>query len=229
MDSGSGIEVDIQVWTIIFRTLLTYLLILVILRIMGKREIGELSVLDLVVFVMLAEIAVFSIEEPDKSLVHALIPMTLLLLIQRLSAFLSLKSQNFREWFDGTPTFIIKHGKVDEYEMKKQRYNFNDLLIQLREKDIFSIQDVDYAILEPNGKLSVLQKDENDSDHSSGYSAILIADGKIQYDSLKRVKKNKSWLLNELKKKGYESEKNISFCSLDEQGELFIDQKNEYE
>ncbi|WP_037985746.1 DUF421 domain-containing protein [Thalassobacillus devorans] len=229
MDSGSGIEVDIQVWTILFRTLLTYILILVILRMMGKREIGELSVLDLVVFVMLAEIAVFSIEEPDKSLVHALIPMTLLLLIQRFSALLSLKSQNFREWFDGTPAFIIKHGKVDEYEMKKQRYNFNDLLIQLREKDIFSIQDVDYAILEPNGKLSVLQKDEDDSDHSTGYSATLIADGKIQYDSLKRVKKNKSWLLNELKKKGYDSEKDISFCSLDEQGELFIDHKNEYE
>ncbi|GGC92693.1 UPF0702 transmembrane protein YrbG [Thalassobacillus devorans] len=220
---------DIQIGTILFRTLLTYLLILVILRLMGKREIGELSVLDLVVFVMLAEIAVFSIEEPDKSLYHAILPMAVLLAIQRLTAFISLKSQRFREWFDGTPCIIIKHGKVDEYEMKKQRYNFNDLLVQLREKEIYSIQDVEYAILEPNGKLSVLQKDENSSDHSTGYSAILIADGKFQFDSLKRVKKNKSWLLNELKKRGYESEESISICSIDEQGELFIDEKNEYE
>nr|WP_239534294.1 DUF421 domain-containing protein [Thalassobacillus pellis] len=199
-----------------------------ILRLMGKREIGELSVLDLVVFVMLAEIAVFSIEEPDKSIFHAILPMAVLLLIQRVTAFMSLKSQRFREWFDGRPKFIIKHGKVDEYEMKKQRYNFNDLMLQLREKDIYSIQDVEYAILEPTGKLSVLERDENNSEHTTGYSIPLIADGLIQYDSLKKVKKNKSWLLNELKKQGYNTEEEISFCSIDENGVLFFDQKDEY-
>ncbi|WP_449343031.1 DUF421 domain-containing protein [Thalassobacillus hwangdonensis] len=213
---------------VIARTIFTYFLILFVFRLMGKREIGELSILDLVVFVMLAEIAVFTIEQPDKSLVHAIVPMTVLLIIQRLSAFLSLKNQRFRDWFDGKPSIIVKGGKIDEEEMRKQRYNFNDLLTQLREKGVFSIKDVEYAILEPNGKLSVLEKDENSPDRSQGYSISLIADGLIQYDSLQRIKKNKSWLLNELKKKGYDSEKEISYCSMDETGDLYIDDKDQY-
>lgn len=211
--------------TVAFRTILTYFAILLVFRIMGKREIGELSVMDLVVFVMLAEIAVFLIEKPESSILHAIVPMTVLLLIQVGSAWVSLKSQRFRNWFDGKPSVIIKHGMVDEHEMRRQRYNFSDLLLQLREHGIQRVDDVDYAILEPSGKLSVFEKNE---DGGSDYNVILIADGKVQYSGLKTIRKNKDWLLNEVKKHGYRSFEQISLCTIDEDGEISMDENNQY-
>ncbi|WP_082233726.1 DUF421 domain-containing protein [Halobacillus massiliensis] len=211
---------------LVFRTLITYLLILLIFRVMGKREIGELSVMDLVVFIMLAEIAVFLIEKPGSSIWNAIVPMAVLLLVQWGSAYFSLKSKRFREWFDGKPTIIIKNGKIDEREMRKQRYNFSDLLIQLREKGYQHIDDIDYAILEPSGKLSVFEKDDN---NGSNYAVVLIADGKIQYTGLKSIQKNKDWLMNEIKKQGFRSFSEVSLCTLNTEGELAIDRNNEEE
>lgn len=191
---------------------------------MGKREIGELSVMDLVVFIMLAEIAVFLIEKPESSLWQAIVPMTVLLIIQLGSAWISLKNQRFRNWFDGKPTVIIKHGKIDEYEMKRQRYNFNDLLLQLREHGIQQVNDVAYAILEPSGKLSVFEKND---DGGSDYAVVLIADGKVQYSGLKTIRKNKNWLLNEVRKQGFSSVEEISLCTINDEGELVMDKNNE--
>ncbi|ARI79159.1 hypothetical protein HM131_08910 [Halobacillus mangrovi] len=191
---------------------------------MGKREIGELSVMDLVVFIMLAEIAVFLIEKPESPLWQAIVPMTILLIIQLGSAWISLKNQRFRNWFDGKPTVIIKHGKIDEYEMKRQRYNFNDLLLQLREHGIQQVDDVAYAILEPSGKLSVFEKND---DGGSDYAVVLIADGKVQYSGLKTIRKNKNWLLNEVRKQGFSSVEEISLCTINDEGELSMDKNNE--
>lgn len=212
------------VLSIIFRTLFTYFIILLVFRFMGKREIGELSVMDLVVFIMLAEIAVFLIEQPDKALWKAIVPMLVLLTIQIVSAFVSLKNQRFRNWFDGKPSVIIKHGKVDEHEMRKQRYNFNDLLLQLRENGIQQVGDVAYAILEPSGKLSVFEKKD---DGSSDYAVVLIADGEVQYSGLRNIRKNKQWLINEVRKQGFESFDEVSLCTINDQGEVQIDENDE--
>ncbi|MGI8316028.1 DUF421 domain-containing protein [Halobacillus mangrovi] len=213
-----------EIASIIFRTFITYFIILIVFRLMGKREIGELSVMDLVVFIMLAEIAVFLIEKPESSLWQAIVPMTVLLIIQLGSAWISLKNQRFRNWFDGKPTVIIKHGKIDEYEMKRQRYNFNDLLLQLREHGIQQVNDVAYAILEPSGKLSVFEKND---DGGSDYAVVLIADGKVQYSGLKTIRKNKNWLLNEVRKQGFSSVEEISLCTINDEGELVMDKNNE--
>ncbi|WP_408607125.1 YetF domain-containing protein [Halobacillus mangrovi] len=213
-----------EIASIIFRTFITYFVILIVFRLMGKREIGELSVMDLVVFIMLAEIAVFLIEKPESPLWQAIVPMTILLIIQLGSAWISLKNQRFRNWFDGKPTVIIKHGKIDEYEMKRQRYNFNDLLLQLREHGIQQVDDVAYAILEPSGKLSVFEKND---DGGSDYAVVLIADGKVQYSGLKTIRKNKNWLLNEVRKQGFSSVEEISLCTINDEGELSMDKNNE--
>nr|WP_232324903.1 DUF421 domain-containing protein [Halobacillus mangrovi] len=215
---------DVEIASIIFRTFITYFVILIVFRLMGKREIGELSVMDLVVFIMLAEIAVFLIEKPESPLWQAIVPMTILLIIQLGSAWISLKNQRFRNWFDGKPTVIIKHGKIDEYEMKRQRYNFNDLLLQLREHGIQQVDDVAYAILEPSGKLSVFEKND---DGGSDYAVVLIADGKVQYSGLKTIRKNKNWLLNEVRKQGFSSVEEISLCTINDEGELSMDKNNE--
>jgi uncharacterized membrane protein YcaP (DUF421 family) len=210
--------------SIVARTLLYYVLILFIFRIMGKREIGELSILDLIVFVMIAEMAVVAIENPKKSIFETLVPMFLLMIVQITLANVSLKSKKFRDLVDGQPTVIINRGKIDEHAMRKQRYNFDDLMTQLREKDIRSIADVEFAILESSGSLSVIEKQMNSNgDPKDGDITIpVIIDGAIEEDNLKRINKTNLWLRQELKKLGYKDLKKISFCSY-ENGKFFVD------
>lgn len=109
-----------DILTIIVRTIFYYVVIVIIFRMMGKREIGELSLLDIVVYIMIAELAVVTIEDLNIEYWFTLIPMVILLMIQRLTAFISLKSPLFRTYFEGKPSIIITNGKIDEYEMKKK-------------------------------------------------------------------------------------------------------------
>lgn len=210
------------------RTLFLYLLMLVIFRLMGKREIGELSILDLVVFIMMGEMAVIAIENTKDPLTHTIIPMVLLMFIQITLAIVSLKSKKFRDLVDGQPSIIINRGKIDEGAMRKQRYNFDDLMSQLREKDIRSIADVEFAILESSGKLSVIEKlkDPTTPQMNGDITIPLIMDGAIEEENLKRINKTNLWLRQELKKKGYRDIKKISFCSY-ENGKFFIDIEDE--
>ncbi|MFY4774753.1 DUF421 domain-containing protein [Metabacillus sp. RGM 3146] len=210
-------------FAIIVRTILFYFLIIIIFRIMGKREIGELSILDLVVFIMIAEMAVMAIENTDDPVWHTLIPMLLLLGIQMGLAALSLKSQKVRQWIDGKPTIIINHGKIDERAMKSQRYNFDDLMMQLREHDINKPSDVEFAILEPSGKLSVINKK---IEKREDLQLPFVVDGVIQFENLKTLNKTEFWLREQLKKHGYGNIKNISLCTYGN-GVFFVDRKNE--
>lgn len=189
---------------------------------MGKREIGELSILDLVVFIMLGDIAVISIEKFDRPLLQILIPMAILLFIQLALSILSLKSLKFRKLLDGSPSIIINNGKIDETVMRKQRYNFNDLITQLREKGVLDLHEVQFAILETTGKLSVIKKEESNRDNETPYPLVL--DGEIQSESLMKINKNVDWLMEELKKKGYEHVEEISICSY-VNGNFYIDRK----
>jgi uncharacterized membrane protein YcaP (DUF421 family) len=214
--------------TIVFRTLFFYVLILVIFRLMGKREIGELSILDLVIFIMIGEMAVVAIEDDQSPLFHTVVPMLLLVITQVLLAFITLKSKKMRDLIDGKPTIIINRGKIDETAMRKQRYNFDDLMTQLREKDIRSIADVEFAILESSGSLSVIEKvsTSNGQSKKGDITIPLILDGSIEEENLKRINKTNLWLRQELKKMGYRDIKKISFCSY-ENGKFFIDLQDE--
>jgi len=192
---------------------------------MGKREIGELSILDLVVFIMIAEMAVTAIEDPKDPLVHTVIPMLILMIIQISLAYISLKNQKIRHLLDGKPTIIINQGKVDEHAMRTQRYNFDDLMTQLRDKDINNVADVEFAILEPSGKLSVIEK-QNKSKKQTELQLPLIVDGIIQENNLDIIQKNNLWLRQQLKKLGYKEMKQISLCTFGN-GVFFIDLKDE--
>ncbi|KYC62578.1 DUF421 domain-containing protein [Bacillus coagulans] len=206
---------------IFFRTLLMYFAILIIFRLMGKREIGELSVLDLVVFIMIGEMAVVAIENHSEPVVNTLLPMVVLLGIQIALALFSLHSNRFRKLIDGKPSILISKGKIDEKEMRKQRYNFDDLLMQLRSKDIDNIADVEFAILETSGELSVVKKSKNKNKPAS-YTEPLIVGGKIQQNNLKKSNKTEAWLRSELQKRGYGDISRISFCSYQD-GKFYID------
>lgn len=208
---------------IIFRTLILYVVILIIFRVMGKREIGELSLLDLVVFMMIAEMAALGIENNHEPILKWLVPMFLLVGVQFMLAFISLKSKRFRLLVDGKPSIIINNGKIDEHEMRMQRYNFDDLLLQLREDGVSDIEDVEYAILETSGKLSIFKKGDK-----ANLALTLIIDGKIQEENLNEIGKDKKWLCEQLSNKGYPKITKISFCNYNQnQNKFYIDLKDE--
>jgi uncharacterized membrane protein YcaP (DUF421 family) len=161
---------------------------------MGKREVGQLGVMDLIISILIAEMVAISVEEVNKSMLLTIIPISFLVLVQIAIAYFSLKLPRLREIIDGKPAMIITNGKLNFKEMIKQRYNLEDLLLQLREKEIKSIEDIEYAILENNGRLSIFKYNENEK--KSDIPLPLILDGKPQYDTLKILKKDEKWLNN---------------------------------
>lgn len=206
---------------IILRTVILYWIILGILRLMGKREVGELSIFDLVVFLLIAEVAAFALDNPDSNFIHAIVPMVTLLIIQILVSYFSLKSKKFRDTMEGKPSIIMRDGIINEKEMRKQRYNLDDLLQQLREQQIGSIQKVSYAFLEPSGNLSVFKKE------SQQYVFPLIIDGEIQIDHLQRLGKDEKWLREELEKKSILDVNKIFYCSYEDDS-LYIQLKTSF-
>lgn len=208
--------------TIIFKTFLFYLLVALIFRIMGKREVGQLGTFDLVVFILIAELVAMAIERESRVLLYTM-PILVLVLLQVLIAKISLKSVKFRNMMDGKPSVIIKKGVLNFKTMVEQRYTLDDLLLQLREKDVRSIEEVEYAILETNGKLSVFKY--SNKDFNDVFPLPIIIDGKLQLDNLYSINRNKSWIMRIL------SEKNISledvFYAFNKKNELYIIRKNE--
>lgn len=184
-----------EYFSIIFKTLFFYFFVVFIYRVMGKREVGQLSIVDLIVSVLIAELVAIALENTDKSIIVVLIPIILLVGCQIGMAFLSLKKKTVRDIFDGKPSVIINKGKINIKEMIKQRYNLDDLLTQLREKEIRSLKDVDYAILETSGKLSVFEKKQK---VETQFPLPLIIEGKIEYSNLELLNKSVSWLLDNL-------------------------------
>ena len=141
----------------LLRTLFFYFFAMIMFRVMGKREVGQLGVIDLVVSILIAELVAISIENIEDSMWLTIGPIVLLVFLQVSLAFMSLKSRRFRIFLDGKPSIIIDSGKVNYKEMVKQRYTIDDLLFELRQKEIKSLENVEYAFLEPNGKLSIFK------------------------------------------------------------------------
>ncbi|MGM9968345.1 MULTISPECIES: DUF421 domain-containing protein [unclassified Rummeliibacillus] len=204
---------------IAFRTFFLYFVILIIFKLMGKREVGELSVMDLVIFILIADVASFAVDNPKRSLFESILPMIILLVIQVTISFISLKSKKVRDKIDGDPTIIIRDGVLLEKEMKRQRYNLDDLFQQLREKDIGSVQKIAYAFLEPSGNLSVFMKDNLPP------ILPLIVDGEIQKRHLLLIKKSERWLRSELSKIGHDDHSKIFYCCF-EDGKIHVQLKS---
>lgn len=178
-----------------FRSLFFYISIGVLYRLMGKREVAELSIMDLIVSFFIAQIASIAIENYDKSIFISILPIVILVTLQLISSKLEINSSKVRKIIDGDSSMIINQGKVNFKEMLRQRYNIEDLLAQLREQGIKSIEEVDYAILETNGKLSIFKKCD---DKNSTYPLPLIIDGEIQNKTLLNINKTVEWLEKEL-------------------------------
>ncbi len=188
-----------ELFTVLFRTLFFYFFVLIAYRIMGKREIGQLGVIDLIVSILIAELVAISIEETENPIYLTIIPIAVLVILEVLFAYISIKSRKFRTLFDGKPSLIICNGKINYKEMVKQRYSLDDLLVSLRQQGIKELDNVEYAFLEPNGELSVFKY--NLFKLKSSYPMPLILDGSIQKGALKHIHKTEAWLKSELSNK----------------------------
>lgn len=210
------------IFEIIVKTLFIYVLVAFIFRIMGKREVGQLGTFDLVVFILIAELVALTLENKNDFLIN-LIPVVILVLLQILISKVSLKSSKFRRFVDGKPVVIINKGIINFKNMIEQRYTLDDLLLQLREKDIRSIDEIEYAVLEINGKLSVFKKD--DKKDKDTFPLPIILDGEVQFDNLYTIKKSKEWLLKTLLDKNIKP--NDVFYAFCKKGDLYIIKNNE--
>lgn len=164
---------------------------------MGKREVGQLGIVDLIVSILIAELVAISVEDIDKSIMASVVPIFCLVGLQIILSFASLKNPKLRELLDGSPTFIIKNGRVNYSEMVRQKYNLDDLLTQLREKGYRNIEEIEYAILENNGTLSVFNYNKKEK---SPLPLPIILDGKVQGETLKEMGRDDSFVNNLLKK-----------------------------
>jgi len=232
----------VELTTILLRTLFTYFFLLVLLRLMGKRELGKLSVFDVVISIMLAEMAVLAIDQIDRPAIYFYAPMILIGLLEIVMAYLSMRNKKFRDVVDGRADIIVENGEIREEAMRRNRLNMDDLLVHLRQKNINNLADVEFAILEPTGQMSVFPKDSKhpvtrEDLHMNvpkldtpvvyhGLPIPLIMDGVIREEALRKIGQNKFWLKKEIRKHGIKDVKEISFCSIDDRGNMFIDRKD---
>jgi uncharacterized membrane protein YcaP (DUF421 family) len=206
------------------------------MRLMGKREIGKLSIFDLIVSFMIADLSAMALENKEQKLIIGIMPIVAIVLMQIILSFIMLKSQRIRHLVDGEPTVVVQHGKILDKVMAKSRYNMDDLMMQLREKNIASVSDVEFAILETSGKLSVfpktskaaVTKEDMQIRHLKTFHPPIpvVLEGKILEDGLQQLGQNRFWLKKELRKKGYKELHDIFYVSVNYEGKLFIDAKD---
>ena len=206
----------------IFRTLFFYFIIVIAYRIMGKREVGQLGIIDLIISILIAELVALGIEKIDQSIWMTLLPMIVLVLLEVILGYLSVKSRKINKLFGGKPTIIISKGKIVYKNLINQRYTLDDLLLELRKQGIYSIEDVEYAMLETNGDLSVFTY--NTLRLKRDIPLPFIVDGVIQEDILKQLNRSKVWL-NDLLRSNNLDLKNI-FYAIYQKNHVYVIKKS---
>ncbi len=212
------------------RALILYIIVVISMRIMGKRQIGQIQPFELAIAIMISDLAAVPMQNTGIPLVNGIIPILTLLIAQMLMSLLSVKSIWARALICGKPTILIEKGKIKEEELRRELYTLNDLLEQLRINNFSNIADVEYAILETNGQLSVIPKSQkrplNPQDMGiktdyEGLTIDVIVDGHIMSKNLKIAGKDQQWLLKELHKKHYKNPVDILYACIDSSGKLF--------
>ena len=189
--------------TVLIRATIIYILLLVALRLTGKRQVGELQLSELITTFMISELATTPIQNLSIPLIYSVVPIILLLCTEIILSFLATKSKTLKKLFFGNPSIIIKNGILNQKELARLRIGINEFLGELRLKDVSDISDVDYAILEQNGKLSVFLKKErqtvtledlNIKKKNEGVGHAIVVDGDINESNLTYAGKNTLWL-----------------------------------
>lgn len=216
---------------ILIRTIILYFVVLIVIRTMGKAELSKMDPFEMIILFMIAELAAIPIESLDIPLLNGVAAILTLLFLEVSLSFLSLKSKLINKLLNGKPSIIVDKGRVNQKEMRSQRITIDDLMQQLRLKNYASMADIDYAVLEANGDLSVIPKpgkaaltpeDMNLSPSSDVIPMVLISDGALYQDNLKRLHKDEQYLKKELAKAKIADYSQVFLCFCDEKGKLHV-------
>ena len=197
--------------TLIFRTLLVYIFLILVMRLMGKRQIGELEVTDLVATLLLSEIASLPITDPNIPVLHALIPMIVLLSLEVFSSYILLRAPKLKRIFSATPTFIIKEGVLDQSALFATRLSIEELMSEIRQQGFYSLDCVWYAILEKDGRLTVLPRarcsppsqEQLNITSTEDFLMHVVYNGGVWNDAgLLLIGKDRAWLQKQMARRG---------------------------
>lgn len=215
------------------RTIFLYIIVLIVMRLMGKREIGQLQPFELVVSILIADLASIPMADSGIPITNGIIPILGLLVMHLLISLINIKSMKAREILCGKPSILIYRGRIDEKILKKERFTLNELQERLRGNNIVNIGDVEYAILETSGQLTVIPKpnkrnttpqDFNIMPEYEGITYDLVIDGKVMYDNLKKVGKDYNWLKKQVKKFNINPEEAL-IVTVDANNNIFCQEK----
>lgn len=221
------------IWEYVYRTVFVYVVVLIVIRLMGKREIGQLSPFDFVVAIIIAELAAIPLEASSVPLWHSILPLAILGALEVAVSYATLFSHTLRCIICGTPQVIIKNGEILREEMRKARYNLDDLLAQMRDKGIVDPAEVEFAVLETSGKLSIIPKsqyrpvipaDLGISTPYEGLPTVLVMDGSIMHKNLQDIELDEKWLAEVLQKQELTPRK-VLLATLGTDGRLFVSKK----
>lgn len=217
--------------TVFLRSLLLVCFAVLAMRLMGKRQIGQLQPFELVIAIMIADLASTPMESLDIPLWRGVLPLMATVILHQLFTLLSLKSQRLRAFFSGTPTVIIRDGCIDHQALEKLCFNLNDLLEELRSSGILSPTEVGTAIMETSGKLSVFPTGQNrpvtpkDLQLQTGYEGIpltLVLDGRVEGGNLTLCRKDRPWLERQLRQMGFAQTSQVLLCYIDTDGQMTV-------
>lgn len=219
---------------ILVRTLVLYIVVLFVMRGMGKREISQMQPYELAISIMIADLAATPMAELGIPIIYGIIPIFGLLTMHILISLINMKSLKLRQFICGKPRVLIYRGKIDEMALKKENFTINELQERLRGNNITNIGDVEYAILETSGEVTVVSKPEKrmvtleDLNLEAKYQGIpyeLVIDGNIMEDNLRKIGKNYNWLKKEIEKFGYRPEDAL-IVTVDASGDIFSQKKD---
>lgn len=218
---------------IFFRAILLYIFVLIVMRLMGKREIGQLQPFELAISIMIADLATIPMADTGIPIFNGLIPILGLLVMHLMISVLNMKSTRAREIICGRPTILIYRGKIDEKTLKKERFTINELEERLRGNNIVNLGDVEYAILETSGQVTVIQKPEKRNTIPEDFNIVpeyegipydLVVDGKIMDENLRIIGKNREWLKKQVEKFNIKPEEAL-VVTFDGKGQIFCQAK----
>ena len=215
------------------RTIILYILVLIVMRFMGKREIGQLQPFELAISIMIADLATIPMAETGIPISSGVVPILGLLVMHLTISVINLKSIKMREIICGKPAILIYRGRIQEKTMKKERFTINELEERLRGYNITNIGDIEYAILETSGQISILQKpnkrnaipeDFGIMPEYEGIAYDLVIDGKIMKENLEKLDKDYNWLLKQVEPFGIKPEEAL-IATIDGKGNFFCQEK----
>ena len=215
---------------VFIRSIILYIAVLISLRIMGKGEIAEMNCFDLVITLLIADVASSPMENNDIPLIYGIASVTGLVFMQTIISLLGIKARFISKIVSGKPSILINKGKIDYKELKNEKITIDELLEQLRVQGYFNLKYVQYALLETDGNLSVVPTTTYTTTPSREYHHLpvsLIQDGKIMKSNLKLINEDESWLLNILKSHHISNVEDVLICVLDEYDKIFIQKKGE--